>query len=157
MLPDPLHPAVAHFPMALAPLMPVLALLAILAIQRDWLPVRAWAAIVLLQALLVGFAWFSIETGEEQEDRVEKVVERDVIHEHEEAAEAFIIAAAIALVAMGAGLLPERNGRLGRIAGTVLAVVVFALGANTGRLGGALVYEHGAASAYTGDAERPGS
>jgi len=156
MFPDPLHPAVVHFPMALALLMPVLALLAILAIQRDWRPARAWAAIILLQALLVGFAWLSMETGEDQEERVEKVVEHAVIHEHEEAAEAFLIAAAIALVAMGAGLLPERNGRLGRIAGTVLAVVVFALGANTGHLGGALVYEHGAASAYTGGGERPG-
>ena len=157
MLPDPLHPAVVHFPMALASLMPVLAVLGLWAIQRAWLPPRVWAVIVLLQAFLVGFGWLSMETGEDQEERVEKVIEHDLIHEHEEAAEAFLITAAIALAAMAAGLLPERNGKLGRIAGTLLSVVVLALGADTGSLGGALVYEHGAARAYTVEAEPSGS
>ena len=153
MLPDPLHPAVVHFPIALASFIPMLAILAIVAIRQKWLPERAWAAIVLVQAILVGCAWLSSETGEEEEDRVEKVVAHEIIHEHEEAAEAFLIAAAVALVAMGAGLLPERNGNLGRIAGAVLSIAVLGLGSNTGRLGGELVYEHGAASAYTADAE----
>lgn len=157
MLPDPLHPAVVHFPMALAPLMPLLAVLAIAAIERNWLPARVWAAIVLLQAILVGFAWLSMETGEEQEERVEKVIAHEVIHEHEEAAEAFMIAAAVALAAMAAGLLPQRNGRLARIAAVVLSIGVLVLGGKTGHLGGALVWEHGAASAYTASEDPSGS
>ena len=157
MLPDPLHPAVVHFPMALAPLMPLLAILAIAAIEREWLPARAWTAIVLLQAILVGFAWFSMETGEEKGEGGEKVAGADVIHEHEEAAEAFMITAAVALAVMAAGLLPARNGKLARGAAVVLSIAVLVLGVNTGRLGGALVWEHGAANAYTGGAESPGS
>jgi hypothetical protein len=53
MLPDPLHPAVVHLPMALAVLIPALAL----------------------------------ETGKDEEDRVERVVSEDLIEAHEEAAE----------------------------------------------------------------------
>jgi drug/metabolite transporter (DMT)-like permease len=120
--------------MALALLIPVIAALAILAIRMGWLPPRVWAAVVLLQALLVGFGWLSVETGEGQEERVEKVIGHDLIHDHEEAAETFLIVAAIGLVVMAAGLLPERKGNLGRIAGIVVSIAVLALGANTGRL-----------------------
>ena len=54
MLPDPLHPAVVHFPIALAALVPLLAVLAIVAIRRRFLPPHSWWLVVLLQALLVG-------------------------------------------------------------------------------------------------------
>ena len=80
MLPDPLHPAIVHFPIALALLIPVFSMLGILAIRSDLLPRRVWWGVVLLQALLVGFAWLATETGENEEERVERVVERDLIH-----------------------------------------------------------------------------
>jgi hypothetical protein len=42
MLPEPLHPAIVHFPIALASLLPVAVLLAILALRTGFLPVRLW-------------------------------------------------------------------------------------------------------------------
>jgi hypothetical protein len=147
-IPDPLHPAVVHFPMALAALIPLLALLAALAIARGALPRRVWAGVVLLQALLVGSAWLSLETGEEEEERVEDVVEERFIHEHEEAAERFMVLAGVALAVYAAGLLGGRAGGVARVASLAAGALVLAGGVWVGHLGGELVYAHGAASAY---------
>ncbi len=148
MLPDPLHPAVVHLPIALAVLIPPLALLAVLAIVRGLLPARAWVAIVLLQALLVGSAWLAIETGEKEEDRVEEIVAERPIEDHEEAAERFLAIAALGLLATGAGLLPRRVGGLSRAAAVAVSVGVLVAGVSVGHSGGELVYTHGAANAY---------
>ena len=50
MLPDPLHPAVVHLPIALAILLPGLALLGAWAIRSKLVPPRTWVALLLLQA-----------------------------------------------------------------------------------------------------------
>jgi hypothetical protein len=152
MLPDPLHPAVVHLPVALALLVPLHTLHALAAIARGWLPARAWAGIVLLQALLLGSAWLAVETGEGQEERVERVVAEKYIETHEEGAERFLALAGVALVVSGAGLLRGRAGALGRAATLAAAAAVLAAGVAVGHSGGELVYRHGAASAYTGRA-----
>ncbi len=157
MMPDPLHPAVVHLPMALAVLVPILAGLCLAAIWRGLLPARAWAAIVLLQALLLGTAWVALETGEHEEERVERWVGEQHIEAHEEAAERFMLLAGLTLLPIGAGLLPGRRGFGARVAGTAAALAVLGAGAYVGHLGGELVYEHGAASAYTLDAGGAGS
>ena len=113
MFPDPLHPAVVHLPIALAALAPLAALLAAVAIRLDWLPARAWLAVVLLQALLAGSAWLAIETGEDQEEKVEEVVGERHIHDHEEAAERFLAVAIAAGLVSSAGLLGGRMGTAG--------------------------------------------
>lgn len=148
MLPDPLHPAVVHLPIALAVVVPLLAVLTIAAIHRGLLPARSWALVVLLQAILAGSGWLALETGEDQEERVERVVAERHIETHEEAAERFLILAWVGLAACGAGLLPGRPGTAGRVAGTLAALVVLSAGVRVGHTGGELVYEHGAASAY---------
>ncbi len=148
MLPDPLHPAVVHFPIALAALVPLLAVLAIVAIRRRFLPPRSWWLVVVLQALLVGSAWLAIETGEDQEERVEKVVAERLIEEHEEAAERFAWVAAIGLVLTALGLLPAGRGSAGRLLGAAASIAALAAAIPVGDLGGKLVYKHGAASAY---------
>lgn len=152
MLPDPLHPAMVHLPIALAILIPGLAILGIWSISKEFLPPRSWSLIVLLQALLVGFGWLALETGEDQEDRVERVVAEQHIEAHEEAAERFLILAGIGLLVNAAGLLPRRNGSMGRIAGTLVSLAVLAAGVSVGSLGGELVYKHGAANAYIDNA-----
>ena len=47
MLPDPLHPALVHFPIVLALLAPAIAAVLFWAIHTRRLPVRAWLAVIL--------------------------------------------------------------------------------------------------------------
>jgi uncharacterized membrane protein len=148
MLPDPFHPAVVHLPVALALVVPLVAVLGILAIRRAFLPVRAWVVVVLLQALLAGSAYLALETGENEEERVERVVAESRIEEHEDAAKRFLLIGLLTLAVSAVGLLRERSGTIGRGATLVLSLVVLAAALATGRSGGELVYRHGAASAY---------
>jgi uncharacterized membrane protein len=154
-LPDPLHPAVVHFPIALAALMPVVALAAILVIRNGFLPARSWAVVLLLQATLAGSTWLAHETGEQEEERVEKVVAERHIEEHEEAADRLLIAGALALVVVAAGLLPGRAGGSARLVGLAAAIGVLAAAVPVGHSGGELVYRHGAANAYVQERAQP--
>jgi len=148
MLPDPLHPAVVHLPMALAVLIPGLALLGTWLIDKGLLPARSWVLILFLQALLVGSSWLALETGDREEDRVERVVAEGPIEAHGEAAERFLLVAGIGLLTCGAGFLPHRRGSVGRIVGTVATLGALAAAISVGHSGGELVYKHGAANAY---------
>jgi uncharacterized membrane protein len=148
MMPDPLHPAVVHFPVAIAALAPLAALAAFVAIRAGWLPARSWVAIVALQALLAGSAWLAIETGEDQEERVERVVRESFIEEHEEAAERFLAVTVVALVVSAAGLLRGSGGTVGRAATAAAGALALAAAVAVGHSGGELVYRHGAADAY---------
>jgi uncharacterized membrane protein len=148
MLPDPLHPALVHFPIVLALLAPLLAAGFFWAIHTGRLPARAWIAVIVLQAVIFGSAWITAETGEDEEERVERVIREDPIEEHEEAAEWFIWIAAITLPVAGAGIFTGSLGTGARalaLAGTLLAAVAVA---RVGHTGGELVYKHGAALAY---------
>ncbi|HEU5050054.1 MAG TPA: DUF2231 domain-containing protein [Gemmatimonadales bacterium] len=149
LLPSPLHPAVVHLPIALTLLLPLFALGAVLAIRRGARPRNAWGLTLGLLLALVGSAWVATETGEAQEDRVEAVVGDAPIHTHEEAAEAFLLLAFGVLVVALPGLAAGRVGKIGRTAGLAGSVVLVGAGWNVGRSGGELVYEHGAAAAYT--------
>ena len=151
MLPDPLHPAVVHLPIALAVIIPAFALLGIWLVHQGILPARSWVLVVVLQALLVGSGWLALETGEEEEDRVERIVTEDLIEAHEEAAERFMLLAGIGLLVSGAGLLSGQRGSIGRAAGALATIAVLAAGVSVGHLGGDLVYKHGAANAYLDD------
>ena len=149
MLPDPLHPAVVHLPIALAILIPLVAAFALAAARFGFVPARGWAFVVLLQLLLVGSGWLALETGEDQEERVEKVVAERHIEDHAERAERLLIGAGLALLVIGAGLAPGRIGDLARPLGLVLSLGVAGLAADVGHSGGTLVYQYGAADAYT--------
>lgn len=151
-IPEPLHPLAVHFPLVLAVFAPPLALLALWAIRSGRIAGRAWLGVVVLQALLAGSAWLAMETGEHEEERVEKVVAEGFIEEHEEAAERFLLLAALGLPVAAAGLLrgPLGGAARGLTAGLALAALV--AGTVTGHSGGELVYRHGAAQAYAGPA-----
>jgi len=150
MLPDPLHPAIVHLPMALAVLLPLLTLCGLFSIHKAVLPRRAWGVIILLGFVLVLSSWVALETGEEQEERVERVVAEQVIEDHEEAAETFMVVGVILLLSSMLGMLDGKIGIAGRGASVLLAFVLLAAGLEVGHRGGALVYEHGAALAYSG-------
>jgi hypothetical protein len=149
MLPDPLHPAVVHFPVVLAFLLPLFAVGALWAIRRGARPRRAWAIPLALAAALAMSAWASVETGEDQEERVERVVGERPLHGHQEAAEVFLgVSVGIAAVA-ALGLLGGIAGRVARITATIGAAALIILAFRVGHSGGALVYQYGAASAFT--------
>lgn len=154
MIPDPLHPAVVHFPIVLAILAPLFAAGALWMIRRGAQPRRAWGLTTVILGALVTSAWVATETGEQQEDRVERVVGERPLHTHEEAAELFLYTAAGVLVIAGAGLLRGRVGRVARVAGTIGSVALVGVGWNVGHTGGALVYRYGAARAYTDSPDR---
>ncbi len=103
MLPDPLHPAIVHFPIVLATLLPLFAALTLLAIRSGRTPTSGWAIVVLLQALLAGSAWLAHETRHDQAERVEKFVDEARIEEHEAAADwlLYLSVAGLAVTATG--------------------------------------------------------
>jgi uncharacterized membrane protein len=148
MLPEPLHPAIVHLPIALAVILPLLAVAGIFAIRSAWLPRRAWSLLVVLAGLLVVGSWAALETGEQEEERVERVVAERLIEEHEEAAELFLVLTLVVFAATAAGLFAGRTGDTARVLALVSMLGLLVAGARVGHLGGQLVYEHGAADAY---------
>ena len=147
-MPTPLHPAIVHMPVALVVLLPLFAFGALWFIHRGASPLRAWGVTVGLMAMLLVSAFVAVQTGQAQEDKVERIVSERALEHHEEAGEAFLWFAAAALVIGVAGLAGGRFGRVARVVGAVGTVALLGAGINVGRSGGELVYRHGAASAY---------
>lgn len=152
LLPSPLHPAVVHLPIALTVLLPPFAFGALWAIHKGARPLKAWGLAASLFAALTLSSWVAVETGEQADERVESVVAEAPIETHEEAAEAFLL---VSLAVLGVALVGLRGGKVGqaaRIAGAAGTLVLFAAGWQVGHSGGALVYQYGAATAYTSSA-----
>jgi uncharacterized membrane protein len=147
MLPDPLHPAVVHFPLVLMFILPLVAFGAWWAIH-DGARLRTWGWAILTAAALTGSAWVAHETGDDQAEKVEKVVAERLVDQHDDAAHLFAIAATVVLGLALLGLAPAMLGKTARVLTVAGAVVVAGLGVRAGKLGGELVYKHGAASAY---------
>jgi uncharacterized membrane protein len=152
MLPDPLHPAVVHFPIVLSFLLPVAALAAIWRIRHGAPVLRAWAVSTAVAAALTVSTWVSVRTGEADEERIEDVVPASQLDAHEEAAERFLVLSVIVLAVTGVGLLGGPAGSVARLSSALGATALVAAGALVGHSGGQLVYRHGAAAAYTAQA-----
>lgn len=148
MLPNPLHPAIVHFPIVLALLLPLFAIGALVAIRKGARPLRAWSLPLAVGAALTLSSWVAVETGESQDERVERVVGNAPLETHEEAAELFLTLTGVLLLVSATGLVGGVVGRAGRITATVGAVALIIVAAQVGHSGGELVYRHGAASAY---------
>jgi uncharacterized membrane protein len=150
-LPDPIHPAIVHLPIALTLLLPLVIGGAYLIARRGF-PIRtAWVGVVIGAALLVGSAWLATETGEQQEERVEPIVSESALETHEARASLFLGLATGTLALCLVGLAKERLGKYGRIAATGASLALLPAGWLVGHTGGELVYRHGAAQAYVGD------
>jgi len=148
MLPNPLHPAIVHFPVVLAFLLPISAVVAIWTIRKGARATRAWLAPLSIAAALTLSSWVSVETGENQDEKVERVVQEQPLDAHEEAAEAFLTGSAVVLLIAAAGLVRGRVGTAFRVATTLGAIGLVGGAAYVGHTGGQLVYKYGAASAY---------
>ena len=146
----PLHPAIVHLPLGLAFLLPALAVGFAWALWTGRIRSAGWSVIVALQLTLLGAGWFAMNTGERDEDRVEKVAPKAAIKAHEEFAEQFVWATGVTFVF--AALVPAfRRPRIVRVltvasvAGTMVGA---ALAIRVGHAGGQLVYLHNAGAAY---------
>ena len=149
MLPSPLHPAIVHFPVVLAFLLPLFVGGAFWAIRRGANLRRAWMLPVACAVALSLSAFAAVRTGSTQSDRVERIVSERVIESHEEMAEAFLAASAgVVLIAL-AGLIGGVTGRTARLLTGVGALTLAGLVVRVGHTGGQLVYRYGAGAAYT--------
>ena len=158
-LPTPLHPLIVHLPIAMTVLLPLFGLGALIAIRRGSRVLPVWALATAMIALTLGSGLLAKETGEDEEDAVEKVVAEEAIGPHEDAADAFIWATGVVLAIAAVGFVGGGVGSAARVvaAGGTLAVLGF--GYKVGHTGGQLVYRDGAAAAYTttGGAATPGT
>ena len=104
-----------------------------------------------LQVLMVASGALALWSGEQEEERVERVVSEAVIEQHEERAEVFLwTAGALLLPSLGVLLFRKEGAR--RVLSSVVtvgAVAVMGLALWTGHSGGQLVYTYGAGAAYT--------
>ena len=148
MLPDPLHPAVVHFPIVLVFLLPIFAIGALWAIRRGSAIKRAWAIPAAFSAALALSAWAAVQTGKSQEDKVEDIVPGAAMDRHEDAAELFLNLSGVLVLVTAVGFVPGALGRSARFVAAAGALGMVGVGANVGHSGGELVYTHGAASAY---------
>lgn len=146
----PLHPVVVHFPIVLAVLLPISAAWALWAIRKGTTPRRAWSVPAAMAVALAVSALVAVKTGEAQDERVERVVAEQPLESHEEAAETFLALSSGLALLVAIGLARGRVGGLARGLGTAGAVGLVGLAAYVGHSGGKLVYQYGAASAYTG-------
>ena len=148
MIPEPLHPAVVHFPIVLMLLLPVVALVTLWRARRSERPAALWWGPVALAGILALSSFVAVRTGEAEEDKVEAVVQEQAIESHEEQAERFLTLSGIVFVLTTAGLLPGIAGKSGRAIATVAAAALVVAGVQVGHTGGELVYQHGAGQAY---------
>ena len=149
MLPDPLHPAIVHFPIVLSLLLPLVALSAILVIRSRPSPRPVWGVVVVVAALLAGSSWLAVQTGESDEELVEEAIAEQPVEQHEEDGERLLILSGLLAVVIVSGLAQGRYGVFFRYAGLAGTILVAASAIATGSSGGALVYEHNAAQVHS--------
>lgn len=150
--PIPLHAAIVHVPLGLAVTLPIVAIAVGIAIWRGWLGPRAFAVVVLLQALTVGAGLLALRTGSQDEERV---ANERLVDAHEDAAETFMAGAGMSLAIGMAGLFFLRRERALRwiAASTAAATVAVAgLAVATGKAGGSIVYGNAAQASAAGGA-----
>lgn len=165
MYPNPLHPAIVHFPIVLMILQPIVLIGAFIAVRRGASLKTAWSIAAVFAVLLAISAFAATQTGELSEHKVKDTIGSELVEDHAEGAELFRNLAIVGAVIVLIGFAPGAAGRAARLASPVFAVALIWFGFQAGHSGGALVYEHGAASAFStpdpskvgqGDAEEGG-
>jgi uncharacterized membrane protein len=145
----PFHPSIAHLPLALTVVLPFLIMTFAFFIKGNKMSSQAWLMIIGLQLTATISGYVALESGEDEEKVVEKVVDRKIIHEHEEAAEVFVGFTVLALViSIATYFLQKEKQFYLQLVVSGLSFIAAYLAYNTGKLGGDLVYQHGAAQAY---------
>ncbi len=144
LMPNPLHPAVVHFPIVLLLLGAVVAIAAVF-YRKHGVPALA-AGLLVLGAL---GTWAAVQSGESDGGLVENTSPQvnSLVDAHETWAKRTLTISVLAAFAAGGSALLARWPRIGRAVAIVAAVVSGAAAYGvyeTGHRGGALVYRHGA-------------
>lgn len=148
----PLHPAIVHFPLALSLLLPLLALATALLMRSKKWPASTWMVIMVLQVGLTVSGYVALETGETDEAKVGKVISKDYIHEHEEAAEIFVGLTVLAAVfSVVVYFLKQEIQFSLQVVVVLIGFIASYQGYRTGQMGGEITYYHGGAAAHTRD------
>lgn len=149
----PLHPIMVHMPMALVILLPVITLIAFFVFKKseNITGKKMMVYVGIFHLFLTISTFISLETGEAEEDRVERVVAERYIEIHEHKAEAFMSATSIALVAVfiAAFLFADKFFTPTMIMVMLMQGVLIYLGYQVGHSGGELVYIHNSASVHS--------
>lgn len=146
----PLHPLVVHLPIVLGTCLPFIAIFLWWGIGKGHIQKNVWLVLTVLALIYSASAIVGSVTGEDDEDKVEKLVSEKVIEEHEEASEPVAwIAGGLAVVSLAGFLLKNpKHSRNAKLAFVVLSLVAILPLANAGHTGIELVYKYGAATAY---------
>lgn len=154
LIPDPLHPVIVHFPIAFGMLLPFVLIWSHVKAHLSYEQRLAWRPPLILAVLVAICSTVAVETGEDQEEIVEAVVAESALELHEEAGELFQRGSILVALVLGLGVaprVPERVSFALRSLALVLSLAVLVPLVQAGHYGGLLVYEHGAARAYTSD------
>ncbi|MBV8414125.1 MAG: hypothetical protein JO251_02810 [Verrucomicrobia bacterium] len=142
-VPDPLHPAVVHFPIVLIFLGTLVSVLAIFT-RRGALP--QFTAVILI--LAAASAQFAVSTGgDEADDVIQRMPDaRPLVHDHAEWGERTrTVAVVAAIVAVLAVAFYRMRGfrRILALVTTLVAAAACYCAVETAQHGGAMVYHHG--------------
>jgi len=153
------HPAVVHLPIGIAILLPFITLLFIVLRWKGRMDNKCFSFIIILHFLLSISAYAAMATGDKQEHRVEKVVEKKHIKEHEERAESFFIFSIILLATSFALYFTAQKNYFISATSALLLLqfILLFLGYRVGEAGGDLVYKYGAANAYLSPTQNIGT
>ena len=142
-IPDPLHPAIIHFPVVLI-LLGTFAALAAIFWRKNHVPILA-AALLALGSL---GAWVAVQTGESDGGLLLLSPQGEtLLEEHQNWGQRTLFIASIAAGLAIASVLLFRFPRLARVAAATAALTAIAASYGvyqTGHRGGALVFRHGA-------------
>lgn len=140
----PLHPLVVHIPIAFALTSPILGIAALVMTRRGNSSRSIWVLNVVWQVLLAASTYGAMAAGEIDRGRVEERVGKDLVDWHERAA-TIVLISSIASAALAA--LAAKKGGVFEGALIVLQFGILTAAVITGKLGGELVYVHGAIGA----------
>lgn len=152
MMLDPLHPAVVHFPIVFAALLPFVAGAALLKIRRGANARSAWGVVFTLSLLLCASSFVAQQTGRADRRIVADFVAEDPLRAHTSAGNQYALLTQVALVVSLLGFAPGKLGAAGRYATAAGSLALMVAVWRVGHLGGELVYTHGASAPHVDNA-----
>ena len=142
MLPDPLHPAVVHFPIVLMLIAPLVTAYVLWRLRGAESRTKTWFIVPVLLAAVAVSGFVAQQSGEQGEEVAEEFVEHDVIERHEEQGKQFVWFALATVVVAAAAFASGSVGWSLRMLTLVMTIVGAILVTRTGHSGGTMVYDH---------------